>query len=251
MGDSYQSAAERQREDRLKALARRNAAQAPQRPSPREGGDLRETAQEPPGSAPLTPQGAAVDDRIRSLMRDPRTWRERDPGLLDHVTRQWARAYPGMSLHTGFKRLDPQRAIRPIDVEPWPPQPPQATTLERRWDDPSATVRTSERRPYGREEAPIYLTELDSSAETDASRPARAGRAGNAETDGQPGSASDRHPRGGRAEGRFPWTLHDPDAGAPSTLDPSNGTNGERPYKGFDAPAEIAVLTDPRTDERG
>ncbi|MEQ8602417.1 MAG: hypothetical protein RIB45_03790 [Marivibrio sp.] len=113
-------AAERQREDRLKALARRNAAQAPQRPSPREGGDLREIAQEPPGSAPLTPQGATVDDRIRSLMRDPRYWRERDPGLLDHVTRQWRRAYPGVSRHVGFKRPDPQPAIRPGDVEPWP-----------------------------------------------------------------------------------------------------------------------------------
>jgi len=69
-------------------------------------------------SARLVPQGAAVDDRIRPHMRDPRTWRELDRGLLDNVTRQWVRAYPGASPHTGFRRPDPQPAMRPAEVEP-------------------------------------------------------------------------------------------------------------------------------------
>jgi len=63
---------------------------------------------------------ATVDDRIRSLIRDRRYWKDRDPGLLDHVTRQWARAYPGVSVHTGFKRPEPRPAIGPEEVEPWP-----------------------------------------------------------------------------------------------------------------------------------
>ncbi|MEQ8602419.1 MAG: hypothetical protein RIB45_03800 [Marivibrio sp.] len=173
---------------------------------------------------------------------------ERDPGLLDHVTRQWARAYPGVSVHTGFKRPDPRPVIRPVDVEPWPPQPPQATALERRWDDPAATGRTWERRPYGREEAPVYLTELDSRAETDASRPERTDPAGNAETGGKPGSTSHPAPRDDGGDGRFPWKLHDPDTGAPSTVDPSSGEDLGWPEKRFD-PEHGTILTDPRTGE--
>ncbi len=70
--------------------------------------------------SPLRPQGATVDERIRSLMRDPRYWRDRDPDLQAHVARQWQRAYPGRRVHAGFKAPQPEAVIRPEDVEGWP-----------------------------------------------------------------------------------------------------------------------------------
>ncbi|MCR9222308.1 MAG: hypothetical protein NXI21_18960 [Alphaproteobacteria bacterium] len=79
-------------------------------------------ARDKAGPAPLVPQGATVDARIRSLMRDPRYWRDRDEGLQNHVMRQWERAYPGTSLHAGFSRPDPIPAIEPDAVEAWPPE---------------------------------------------------------------------------------------------------------------------------------
>lgn len=47
----------------------------------------------PAGDAPQSPE----EEQLREMMRDPRYWRDRDPQLIDQVSRGFQRLYPGQN----------------------------------------------------------------------------------------------------------------------------------------------------------
>jgi len=121
------------REDRLKQLAAKNraaafkppaaapnaappTATAPNAPD-NKAAPNKATSNQPPT---VQPNGETVDEAIRSLMRDPRYWRDRNPDLQDHVAQQWQRAYPNPLFAIGLERPHQDPAILAHDVEPWP-----------------------------------------------------------------------------------------------------------------------------------
>ncbi|MBP5856277.1 hypothetical protein KAJ83_04605 [Marivibrio halodurans] len=85
----------------------------------------------PAGTDRIEPAGATVDEAIRTLMRDPRYWRDRGKGVSDHVVRQWRRAYPGRGRRAGGGTTALSPAIRADEVEPWSPAESHA------WPNPS------------------------------------------------------------------------------------------------------------------
>lgn len=70
----------------------------------------------------IVPEGNTVNQRIQSMMFDPRYQDKFDTRLRDHVQKQFQKAYPGTVEYdeTG-KMVQPRPTIMPDDVEPFDP----------------------------------------------------------------------------------------------------------------------------------
>lgn len=70
----------------------------------------------------IVPEGKTVQQRISSMMFDPRYQDKNDTGLRDHVVKQFEKAYPGtLQFDETGKMVQPQPVIKPEQVEPYDP----------------------------------------------------------------------------------------------------------------------------------
>ncbi len=74
----------------------------------------------PPADMPVLPKGDTTDEKIRSLMDDPRY--PADPRLRTHVENAFMEAYPGNAAYDAFGRMErPEAAIPPEAVPAFDP----------------------------------------------------------------------------------------------------------------------------------
>ncbi|WP_135077340.1 hypothetical protein [Terasakiella sp. SH-1] len=70
----------------------------------------------------IVPEGKTVQQRISSMMFDPRYQDKNDTRLRDHVVKQFEKAYPGtLQFDETGKMVQPQSVIKPEQVEPYDP----------------------------------------------------------------------------------------------------------------------------------
>ncbi len=79
----------------------------------------------------IVPKGKTVQQRISSMMFDPRYQDKKDTGLRDHVVKQFKKAYPGtVQFDETGQMMQPQPVIKPQEVEAYVPRKVQSLLNE-------------------------------------------------------------------------------------------------------------------------